>query len=931
MNDEKIPPSQVTSPSNPRTEAASHKCVDISGMAAGEIRQLVHKLQVRQIELERQNEELRRAQIELAHSRDRFNDLYDFAPVGYLTMKPDSTVIEANLTAATMLGLTQARLVGRKLTAFIEPGAQDALSLHQRAVACSEEKQTCDLVLRRADGRILNVRLETNRALRGVADERLCLSALIDTTDQKHAEEALAASHAQLEQRVTERTAALRESERTARAVVDGLTARIAIVDEAGAILAVNERWQKSADHAGVSLTAVGAGVNYLAVCDAASRENREAAAVAAGIREVLAGKCALFETEYPCLWDGVEMWSIVRVTPFPGDGPRRAVIAHEDITSRVLAERTLRESEEHYRQLVQGLPVAVYAVDAQGRLVLYNAAAVKLWGREPSPRECWNGARRVLLPNGKPLRNSQLPIAIAMRQDEPIRDFEMIIQRPDGGRSHVLSFPDPLHDSAGAVTGAINVVVDITALKTAESALRASTRNLRTLSRAIEQSPAGVLITSPAGIIEFTNPTFAKIYGYSSAEMLGENPRLLKSGVHEPAFYREIWKTISAGRDWRGEICNRKKDGELAWAYAVIGPILDEAGATTHFVEVLEDITERRRAQVALREGTEQMRTILNTVADAIITIDRLGEITSVNPATVRMFGYTEAEMIGQNLSLLLADSSREDAGLRERSAPAEMIRSRHEAQGRRRDGTLFPIELAIAGGDQSPLLTGVIRDITEQKRLEAEVLRISEEERRRVSADLHDGICQELIGIQFLTSVLRGELTTTRHPLAAQVGRIHDAIRDAAVQTRQVARGMTPVVRDGNGLAIALRQLTQVASSTHRMRCVFECKTPVAIEDPLVTNELYRITQEAIHNAIRHGQARRVTVRLQESAGCLLLTVMDNGSGLPKDISRVTGMGLHVMKYRAGLIGRLLVIQSRRRGGTEVICRVQKLAVKL
>ena len=180
----------------------------------------------------------------------------------------------------------------------------------------------------------------------------------------------------------------------------------------------------------------------------------------------------------------------------------------------------------------------------------------------------------------------------------------------------------------------------------------------------------------------------------------------------------------------------------------------------------------------------------------------------------------------------------------------------------------------------------------------------------------------------MQFLTNVLRQDMEVAGDPLAPQAARIERAISAAAGQTRQVARGMNPVVADGAGLMHALRELAAETARVRQVACTFHCPPPVSIENPTTANELFRIAQEAAFNAGRHSHAKRITLRLRETRGEIELAVVDNGRGLPADLGKARGMGLRVMQYRAGIIGGRLAIEPRRRGGTEVICRIPKTA---
>ena len=154
--------------------------------------------------------------------------------------------------------------------------------------------------------------------------------------------------------------------------------------------------------------------------------------------------------------------------------------------------------------------------------------------------------------------------------------------------------------DPGQEVTAVIATVENITPQRDKDAVLRL-------LWAAVEASPASIVITDAAGAIEYVNPRFVELTGYSVAEAKGQNPRVLKSGNQPDAFYRTMWETIAAGNIWRGEFCNRKKNGEIYWEDASISPIRDEAGTISHFVAVKEDITDRKELE-AIREDVERI-----------------------------------------------------------------------------------------------------------------------------------------------------------------------------------------------------------------------------------------------------------------------------------------------------------------------------------
>jgi len=333
---------------------------------------------------------------------------------------------------------------------------------------------------------------------------------------------------------------------------------------------------------------------------------------------------------------------------------------------------------------------------------------------------------------------------------------------------------------------------------------------------------------------------------------------------------------------------------------------------------------------EMALRDSEERLRAILQTAVEGIITIDEHGMMESVNPAARKLFGYTQEEMVGRNVSMLMPEPySSEHGGYLEnylRTGEGKIIGIGREVVGRRKDGSIFPMDLSVGevrlAGER--FFTGIVRDITERKRLEKEVLEISDREQRRIGQDLHDDLCQHLAGIGLMSEVLEQKLIDKAEPESADARRITTQVQGAIEQTRMLARGLSPLEMDSADLVTALTELALNTSEIFRVSCRFRAENPVPIEDAAVSTHLYRIAQEAISNAIRHGGADEIAILLDCEADEALLSISDNGSGFAEPKKEQHGMGLHIMKYRAGMIGGTLDIAPvNGNGGAVVSCR--------
>jgi PAS domain S-box-containing protein len=296
-----------------------------------------------------------------------------------------------------------------------------------------------------------------------------------------------------------------------------------------------------------------------------------------------------------------------------------------------------------------------------------------------------------------------------------------------------------PLRDQHDQIVGRIITAHDVTERHQAEV-------QLRQLQRAVEHSPASVVITDTVGRIEYVNPHFTQLTGYTLEEALGQNPSILKTGHTPPEVYAELWRTIAAGREWHGEFLNRKKNGEFYWEDAHIGPITDADGRVTHYIAVKEDITTRKRTDEELQQSRTRLKAIFDNASVGITLIDQAGHYIQVNQRWSEMIGYP-IEDLYQLGPIDLTHPEDRAANEDKRRQLIEGTIDSYELEKRyvRRDGSIFwgvlsATSIRNAAGEFEASL-GVISDITERKAAEATLQERAAELRGVIDAS-RDGI---------------------------------------------------------------------------------------------------------------------------------------------------------------------------------------------
>ncbi len=265
------------------------------------------------------------------------------------------------------------------------------------------------------------------------------------------------------------------------------------------------------------------------------------------------------------------------------------------DITERKYAEKMLQKAKEDAELLYKILPNAVFTVDKDQRVTSWNDQAARITGFSLSEMLGQKCTEFSLAPCGQKCGLLSTDVS------KPVFDQRCLIKTKSGEVRTIKKNVDILSDSSGEIIGGIECFEDITERLQIEN-------ELLKLSYAVEQSPSVVVITDTAGTIQYVNPKFTELTGFTSEEAIGKNPRILQSGIHNASFYRTMWETITSGNIWHEEICNRNKNGELYWESAAIAPVKDKQNNITHFVAVKEDITERRKMELALKKSREQL-----------------------------------------------------------------------------------------------------------------------------------------------------------------------------------------------------------------------------------------------------------------------------------------------------------------------------------
>ena len=339
-------------------------------------------------------------------------------------------------------------------------------------------------------------------------------------------------------------------------------------------------------------------------------------------------------------------------------------------------------------------------------------------------------------------------------------------------------------------------------------------------------------------------------------------------------------------------------------------------------------DITDRKRIERLLAEREQRLSAILNTVVDGIIGVDRQGAISEFNAAGERLFACSADQAIGQPLTRFLKASVAPDG--RDRDILRQLIEQGSESprtrlcEGVRLDGALFPAEVVGAEIDGLGGYVLLVRDITQRRELERQIIETSTREQERIGQEIHDGLGQRLTAVTLLAKTLASKLDKAQRPEAKEALKLARQTEQTLLDSKNITQGLAPVGVSPERLVDALTALAEQTEQSTGVRCTFTGPDEPPVTDPVITAHLYRIAQEAVTNAARHGKPARIDIRLALQEQMARLSVYDDGNWDATPKNGPGGLGLHIMGYRAGILGGKLTVTPQSDGGTLMLCEV-------
>jgi PAS domain S-box-containing protein len=581
------------------------------------------------------------------------------------------------------------------------------------------------------------------------------------------------------------------------------------------------------------------------------------------------------------------------------------------DITERKLSEEALCASEERYRRLFEVESDAIFLVDCEtDQFIEVNAAALALYG--------YNNEEFLALSSGDvSAEPNKTRRAIAEEQTNiPLRFH----RKKDGN-----VFPVEITGSYFEYQGRklhVAAIRDISDRVKAEIELRESEERLNL---ALAASRMGVWEWDFNTGSVLCSPECLAILGLES---FGGSVESFIKAMHPEDVDRVMTtanQAVANRADYKSEFRIIRPNGEVRWVYHLGRAKYGENGTPLRLVGTGQDITERKLAEASIFESEKKYRELVESLYEGVWAIDSADRTIFVNSCMAKMLGFTVEEMIGKGIISFIDSLGRDTADIYIHSRRPE-VRERRRFDFRRKDGTILHTSVSVsartANNDSYTGAIVCVVDITERLQLEQRIQQISNSERHRIGRDLHDDLGQRLTGIAFLSKSLAQKLAQKSLAEASDANTLLTFVNEAILKTNILARGLCPMDTGAENFVSGLTMLASKTEMIYGISCNCSVESTIRIHDNNQAVQLYYISKEAIHNAIKHGMAKNIKISLTSREGLISLTIRDDGVGFQKKLSSNEGLGLDTMSYRAGMMNAWLSINGDSSRGTVVKC---------
>jgi len=593
------------------------------------------------------------------------------------------------------------------------------------------------------------------------------------------------------------------------------------------------------------------------------------------------------------------------------------------DITERVRIEQELREANSRFESLLQALPDVIYFKDAEGRNLIVNRAMEELTGLRRN--QIIGKKDNEILP-AELARQCQKSDEEVLKRKRPFRFYEVTLD-DKGRKKHFETIKVPVFDQAGNVKGIVGISRDITEMKEAEEKLKESEKDFRSL---FENSTLGLYRTTPDGRILLANPTIIKMLGYKSFEELAS--RNLEENGFEPSYPLRIFiEKVEKEGEVRGlEAAWKRKDGSIIYIRESARVVRDENGRVLYYEGTVEDITEKKLAEMALAQQKELFRTVIDSAEDIVFVLNRDYEQVLFNQAALRVLGMTPEEARGKSFQELYSEENWEEARQRfDRVFKGEVVREDVELKFRDKKIILNVTEVPLRNEKgEIYALCGIARDVTTRVELE-KALELSLKEKEALLREIHHRVKNNM---QIISSLLNLQAHHVKNPeLTAIIKECQNRIRSMAIVHEHLYKSANLAkINFADYLNRLIVHLYNVHSQSQE-KIQLETELQAVELDIGTAIPLGLLASEIISNSFKHAfpGERRGKLRIvlhPISPKSFKLEISDDGVGLPENLNfgQSQTFGMQLMGLLKDQLGAQLELD--RSSGTRYIIKIEQ-----